>query len=93
MFSELYWQLNHISFSRKYNFKNNHYVVITWLDKESYQSLVFPIQGKILKPGLQVAEKRNPRKPVFFGFEMNAILSDKTQYHCEINTVCPCAIH
>jgi len=65
MFSELYWQLNHISFSRKYNFKNNHYVVITWLDKESYQSLVFPIQGKILKPGLQVAEKRNPRKPVF----------------------------
>ena len=36
--------------------------------------IVFPIRGKILKPGFWVAEKK---KRVFSGFEMNAILTDK----------------
>jgi len=49
--------------------------------------LVFPIRGKILKPGFRVTKKRNPGKPVFSGFEMNAILSDKKSislwnYYC-----------
>jgi len=48
--------------------------------------------GQNFKPGLRAAEKRNPGKPVFSGFEMNAILSDETQYHCEITTVGPCTI-
>jgi len=39
--------------------------------------VVFPIRGKILKPGFRVAEKRNPEKTFFSGFEMNAILGDK----------------
>jgi len=55
--------------------------------------LVFPIRGKILKSGFRVAEKSNPGKPIFSGFEINAILSDKTQYHCEITTVGPCTIY
>jgi len=55
--------------------------------------IVFPIQGKILQPGFRVAEKRNPGKSSFLGFEMNAILSDKTQYHCEITTAGLCTIY
>ena len=52
--------------------------------------VVFSIWGKILKPVFRGAEKRN----IFFsGFEMNAILPDKTQYHCEITTVDPFAIY
>ena len=39
--------------------------------------LVFPIRGKILKPGFRVAEKRNPGNPFFSGFDTNEILSDK----------------
>jgi len=51
---------------------------------------VFSIWGKILKPVFRGAEKRN----IFFsGFEMNAILPDKTQYHCEITPVDPFAIY
>jgi len=30
--------------------------------------VVFPLRGKILKPGFRVAEERNPGKPVFFRF-------------------------
>jgi len=37
--------------------------------------------------------KETLENPFFSGFEMNAILSDKTQYHCEITTVDSCAIY
>ena len=37
--------------------------------------------------------EKKPRKTRFFsGFEIIAILSDKTQYHCEITTVGPYTI-
>jgi len=39
--------------------------------------VVFPIQGKSLKPGFWVAEKKKPGKPFFSGFELKAILSGK----------------
>jgi len=61
---------------------------------QQYPNVIkFPIRGKILKPGFRVSEKRNPGKPVFSGFEMNAILSDKNSislwnYYCR-----PCAIY
>ena len=38
-------------------------------------------------------EKKPGKTQVFSGFVMNAILSDKTQYHCEITTVGPCTIY
>jgi len=38
---------------------------------------VFPIRGKILKPGFRVAEKKKRENLAFSGFEMNAILTDK----------------
>jgi len=50
---------------------------------------MFPIRGKILKPGFRVAEKKTRENPIFSGVEMNAILSGKTQYHCETATVVP----
>jgi len=34
----------------------------------TYLLVVFPIRGKILKPGFRVAEKRNLGKSFFFGF-------------------------
>jgi len=52
---------------------------------------MFPIRGKIKKAGFRVAEKRSFE--IFSGFEMNAIMSDKTQYYCEIATVGPCAVY
>ena len=54
---------------------------------------MFPIRFQFSKPGFQVAVKKNKENPFFSGFEMNAILSDKTQYHCEITTICPSAIY
>ena len=59
----------------------------------SYLCVVFPIRFQFSKPGFQVAVKKNKENPFFSGFEMNAILSDKTQYHCEITTICPSAIY
>jgi len=56
--------------------------------------LVFQNRGKNQKTGFRVAKKRNPGKHAFFsGFETNAILSDKTRYHCEISAVGPRAIY
>jgi len=55
--------------------------------------IVFPIRGKILNPGSGNWEKKPGKTPDFSGFEMNAILTDKTQYHCEITTAGQCAIY
>jgi len=62
-------------------------------ENQMLHRLVFPIPGKVLKPKFWVAEKRNLGKPVFWVFEMNAILKGKTQYHCEITAFCPSAIY
>jgi len=54
--------------------------------------LVFPIRGKILKPGFWVAEKRKPGKArVFRVLKLIPFLAIQTQYHCEITIVGPCA--
>jgi len=38
-------------------------------------------------------EKKLGKTQFFSGFEMNAILSDETHYHCEITTVGHCTIY
>jgi len=38
-------------------------------------------------------EEKLGKKRFSSGFEMNAILSDEAQYHCEITTVGPYAIY
>jgi len=50
--------------------------------------------GENLKTRVSGSWAKKPGKTRFFsGFEMNMILSDKSQYHCGITTVGPYAIY
>jgi len=59
------------------------------MTRDSSQSSFYNSGKKLKKRALGSMEN----KPVFIGFEMNAILRDKTKYHCEITTVGSCPIY